>query len=72
MFVKSRATTRAVDDDLVPLLTVTYRNPLYTDIEERITIPVNEDNIIYDLRGNRVQSAGKGIYIINGKKVLKK
>ena len=57
---------------LVPLLTVTYRNPLYTDIEERITIPVSEDNIIYDLRGNRVQSAGKGIYIINGRKVLKK
>ena len=59
-------------EDLVPLLTITYRNPLYTDIEERITIPVNEDDIIYDLRGNRVQTAGKGIYIINGKKVLKK
>lgn len=59
-------------DELVPLLTITYRNPLYTDIEETIVVPVKEEHIIYDLRGNRVQSAGKGIYIIDGKKVLKK
>ena len=59
-------------DELVPLLTITYRNPLYTDIEETIVVPVKEEHIIYDLRGNRVQTAGKGIYIIDGKKVLNK
>lgn len=29
-----------------------------------------ESNIIYDMQGRRVQKAGKGLYIVNGKKVL--
>lgn len=36
-------------------------------------IEVNADNqVIYDLSGRRVAKAGKGLYIINGKKVLVK
>jgi len=30
------------------------------------------DRVVYDLQGRRVQNATKGIYIVNGKKVLKK
>ena len=59
------------EENLWPLLTISFRNPMYTDIEETIVIPVSEERI-YDLRGNRVQSMGKGVYIVNGKKVLKK
>ena len=59
------------DENLWPLLTISFRNPIYTDIEETITIPITDEKI-YDLRGNRVQTMGKGVYIINGKKVLKK
>jgi len=33
--------------------------------------PVVEDNAIYNLQGIRVEKAGKGLYIINGKKVIK-
>lgn len=40
-----------------------------TDIEN-ITAPQTEDNVIYDLMGRRVASPSKGIYIINGKKVV--
>ena len=29
-----------------------------------------ESNVIYDMQGRRVQKAGKGLYIVNGKKVL--
>ena len=37
------------------------------------SIEVNADNqVIYDLSGRRVAKAGKGLYIINGKKVLVK
>ena len=59
-------------EDLVPQLVISYRNPYYTDIEETVIIPVSKTEIIYDLRGNRVETMGKGIYIVNGKKVLKK
>ena len=59
------------DEDLVPMLIVSYRNPLYTDIEETIAIPVNDEKI-YDLRGNQVKTMSKGVYIVNGKKILKK
>ena len=30
------------------------------------------ENVIYDLAGRRVQGAQKGIFIVNGKKVIKK
>ena len=31
----------------------------------------NKDNIYYDLTGRRVYNPGKGIYIVNGKKIIK-
>jgi len=33
--------------------------------------PETEDGTIYDLSGRKVEKAVKGVYIINGKKVLK-
>jgi len=39
---------------------------------ESITAPAAQDGKIYDLSGRRVQQAQKGLYIINGKKVLVK
>lgn len=59
-------------EELVPQLVISYRNPNATDIEEVFTIPATENEEIYDLRGHRVKAAGKGVYIVNGKKVLMK
>ena len=59
------------EEDLIPMLTISYRNPLYTDIDEVIEIPVS-DSKIYDLHGNQIKTMGKGVYIVNGKKVLNK
>ena len=33
-------------------------------------VVINENSVIYDLTGRKVNNATKGIYIINGKKVL--
>lgn len=41
-----------------------------TAIEE-VKVPATLKNVIFDLAGRRVQKAEKGIYIINGKKVVK-
>ena len=40
-----------------------------TGIAEK-TMKVNE-GIIYDLNGRRVENMGKGIYVVNGKKIVK-
>lgn len=42
----------------------------YDSIEE-IKVPASLQNVIFDLAGRRVQKAEKGIFIINGKKVVK-
>ena len=42
-----------------------------TGIEDINGAETEENTIIYDLSGRRVQNAQKGIYIINGKKVIK-
>lgn len=54
-------------------------NAFAIDIDDDITgikgVEVNEDNkadVIYDLQGRRVANTAKGVYIINGKKVLVK
>ena len=41
-----------------------------TTIDDVISEPENE--VIYDLQGRRVMNADKGLYIVNGKKVLKR
>ena len=49
-----------------------YRNVINTGIDE-INIDSAKKNVIYDLMGRRVQSMSRpGIYIVNGKKVVKK
>ena len=40
-----------------------------TDVEQ-LTMD-NSQLTIYDLQGRRVKTPGKGLYIINGKKVIK-
>ena len=50
---------------------VSFRLDGTTGIEE-ITEPGDNSNAIYDLQGRRVESPAKGMYIINGKKVLVK
>ena len=37
-----------------------------------MNVNVNHDDNYYDLRGRRVQKPGKGLYIVNGKKVMVK
>lgn len=41
-----------------------------TDIVEMATSGAREDGVYYDLSGVRVSSPGKGLYILNGKKVI--
>lgn len=41
-----------------------------TDIVEMPVSGVREDGVYYDLRGMRVSSPDKGVYILNGKKVI--
>lgn len=44
-----------------------------TEIDDtEIDIPNNSDNIIYDLQGRRITNAAAGMYILNGKKILRK
>ena len=70
-FVKSNA----VYDELARVsknieLTLTYTNS-ETGIEEIVTENV-KDEAIYDMQGRKVTAPAKGIYIINGKKILVK
>lgn len=59
-----------VDPGAVPMGFVFDFEGQTTGVE---SIEVNADNqVIYDLSGRRVAKAGKGLYIINGKKVLVK
>ncbi len=43
-----------------------------TGIDDIQVDPVDANGPIYDLRGQKVTKAGKGIYIMNGKKILNK
>jgi len=54
-------------------LTWQYVEPLADGIEEvkTITNPNSHESVIYDLSGRRVSKATRGIYIINGKKVVR-
>lgn len=39
---------------------------------DNVKVETSKDNIVYDLQGRRVSQPAKGIYIVNGKKVLVK
>lgn len=43
-----------------------------TGIDDILVDPVDATGPIYDLKGQKVTKAGKGIYIMNGKKILNK
>lgn len=65
-----KAYYRLADGAAVPMGFVFDFEGQTTGVE---SIEVNADNqVIYDLSGRRVAKAGKGLYIINGKKVLVK
>lgn len=65
-----KAYLHVVDGEAAPMGLVFDFGGETTGVE---SIEVNTDNqVIYDLSGRRVAKAGKGLYIINGKKVLVK
>ncbi|MBE6294083.1 MAG: hypothetical protein E7090_05315 [Bacteroidales bacterium] len=57
--------------DLTGMRSVVIRFPGLTDID-RVTVDGigMDDAVIYDLSGRRVENPSRGIYIVNGKKVL--
>jgi hypothetical protein len=50
------------------VLDLNYR--LVTNIEGASVVDANRENVIYDLSGRRVLVPSKGLYIVNGKKVI--
>ena len=52
-------------------LTIRFGNDNGTTSIENILMIDEENSVIYDLTGRRVRNAGKGVYIIGGKKVLR-
>ena len=52
-------------------LTVIWDDEDDTDAIEGVTPATEQNDAIYNLNGVRVQKAQKGIFIINGKKVVK-
>ena len=51
------------------LLSVFFDDDNATSIEGVSTDTISQGDVIYNLRGQRVQNPGKGLYIVNGKKV---
>jgi hypothetical protein len=47
-------------------------NITFDDVTAIKTVKTNNGEDIYTLSGQRVKNAGKGVYIVNGKKVIKK
>lgn len=50
------------------VLDLNYR--LVTNVEGASAVDANRENVIYDLSGRRVLVPSKGLYIVNGKKVI--
>ena len=57
------------DKEGVKSFSFRFPNNGTTEIEE-ITIEKAENNNYYDLQGRRVEKPTKGLYIVNGKKVI--
>jgi hypothetical protein len=62
--------TKSYETELVESI-LTVGNATPTGINEVLTSQ-NTTNVVYDLQGRRVQNASKGLYILNGKKVVVK
>ena len=49
----------------------TYENNIITNVN-KVPTETEQEEVVYDLQGRRVQGATrKGIYIVNGKKVVR-
>ena len=60
----------SVSDKAPDVLQIVTKEEYVTGIHD-ITVPVADGNkVIYDLQGRRVQTPAKGLYIVNGKKVV--
>lgn len=59
-------------EDLVPLLTITYQDGSATAVNTLKTVQPIQNGAFYDLTGRRVAQPTKGLYIVNGKKVILK
>ena len=56
---------KVIGPEMVKAITFSIADGIASPLSE------TEEGVIYDLSGRRVEKATKGIYIINGKKVLK-
>ena len=70
---------QTIGEDALPVLDESHgivikdEGGIYTGIEEvQSSRPVQKDNAIYNLAGQRLNKMQKGINIVNGKKVLVK
>ena len=62
-----------VPEKVSSAMRVIIREPNGTTTIEEAVIDVLQDNVVYDLQGRRVANPIKGgVYIVNGKKVVKK
>ncbi len=50
---------------------INYNNLIPTGIDGLVSVPGDAQEAVYDLSGRRVKAAGKGIYIVNGQKVIR-
>ena len=76
-FVTEKTTAFMVTQKNIQNVLSVYRNIVFTEFDpeatgiDKLENHQPKDNQVYDLMGRRVSNAGKGIYIINGRKVVK-
>ena len=56
--------------DVLKIMTKEEYNAYITGIEQVTTSTTDGTKVIYDLQGRRVQTPSKGLYIVNGKKMI--
>ena len=56
--------------DVLKIMTEAEYETYVTGIEQITTSTTDGAKVIYDLQGRRVQAPSKGLYIVNGKKMI--
>ena len=56
--------------DVLKIMTEAEYETYVTGIEQITTSTTDGAKVIYDLQGRRVQTPSKGLYIVNGKKMI--
>ena len=56
--------------DVLKIMTEAEYEAYVTGIEQITTSTTDGTKVIYDLQGRRVQVPSKGLYIVNGKKMI--